>query len=193
MSLNTLDVVEVKQATPGARVNYVAQLMSGSRHPSESGGTAYTNEDFHKIAHYIYAKITPPQIFQDLIAGYNAIPNDEKKLYLHNVEIFVHELINADVHKEFSGAVKDGIKAFMQLKAGAPPEIQSDFDDLQNSANVAFERINQKNEQHYARVREMREPTYNKHRSRLDNFLHENLATVSCCRLQENLLGISNR
>lgn len=98
--------------------NFIAQLLSGHvdekehdvKENVESPKAVYTASDYKSVAASIFYdkfKLTPEQLFKDIQNGYDTLNNDfDRTVYLHNLKIFVSDLVDVDVGHEFLNETK---------------------------------------------------------------------------------------
>ncbi|MGE3318093.1 MAG: RasGEF domain-containing protein [Candidatus Berkiella sp.] len=137
-------VRQKEKAEPQEKDTLVAQLMSGMRDPRETEGESrsinYTLDDFKEIAHIIYAKLKPEDFYTQLCDAYQKLDNiEDKKIFIHNAECFIKELIAMDVNQDFKVANQLGVAQFLRLK-----ETEND-----NEAKALFDALNQSLQQAY--------------------------------------------
>lgn len=123
-----------KIGEPAAMPTLVAQLMTGHRDPNVTNKEAYSYDDFKKLSVAIYSKIPPVSeengFFVQLLAAYKNTNEKDRAAFLHNAQIFIAQLIENDLHHEFSKATLDGLNVFI---VSLPSEFQNLFLPLQQN------------------------------------------------------------
>lgn len=139
------DPIRKKETEEGSvKDTFVAQLMSGWRDPNTLAKETkpyYSREDYYIIAHAFFGAITPKTFFKQLSDVYQSEDNEGKEICIANAEIFIKNLIHADLENVFLNRIQKYINIFFDgLKVEENQPYASVLERLQQEIALAKQR-----------------------------------------------------
>jgi len=134
-------------AQPRVCNNMVGQLMSGWQEPAQGQEPAkYTAADFHQFAAGAFANIKPDIFYEQLVAEYRKLNNDnEKKVFIQNATILFKEFVKLDILRDYEFENVTGLNKFIslgvnrKLNANESNEIKELFQKMDTECAKAVE------------------------------------------------------